>query len=78
MSVAVLYDELECLSSINDTNTITHIDMPHSGHIKFLGTTAADASNGKGSLYILWLSNEAAGTNAPTVAFNSRLYFTDD
>lgn len=75
---AVLYDELECLSSINDTNTITHIDMPHSGHIKFLGTTAADASNGKGSLYILWLSNEAAGTNAPTVAFNSRLYFTDD
>ncbi len=75
---AVLYDELEFLSSVSETGSLSVIDMPHGGHIKYLGTTAADASNGKGSIYLLWLSNEAAGANAVNVWFYSRLYFTDD
>lgn len=75
---SVLYDEFECLNSVSQTNAICDIDMPHEGHIKYLGTTAVAASNGKGSLYMLFLSNETAGTNSPIATFNSRIYYTDD
>ncbi len=75
---SVLVDETLSLSSVSNTNTADSFVLPHEGHIKYLGTTAADASNGKGTLYILWLSNESSGTNSPTVYFYTRLYFTDD
>lgn len=75
---SVLYDELEAINSVSTPNTVVRVIMPHEGHIKYLGTTAAAASNGKGSLYILTISNETAGTNAPTCEIRTRIYFTDD
>lgn len=73
---SVLYDELGTLNSTGDSTTVFEISMPHGGHILYLGTTAAAASNGKGSLYLLFLSDE--GTNTPTFGFSSRIVFTDD
>lgn len=74
---SILYDELGTLNQ-SDTNSVSTFEMAHEGHIKYLGTTAADASNGKGSLYLMFLSNEAAGANAPTVTLHTRIYYTDD
>jgi hypothetical protein len=73
---AVLYDELNTLNSTGDSTATFEISMPHGGHILYLGTTAAAASNGKGSLYLLFISDE--GTNTPTFGFSSRIVFTDD
>jgi hypothetical protein len=75
---SILYDELECLNQVSTPNSVTTFDMAHEGHIKYLGTTAADASNGKGSLYLMFLTNEAAGAAAPTITYHSRIYYTDD
>lgn len=74
---SILYDELSTLNQ-SDTVSVSMYDSPHEGHIKYLGTTAADASSGKGSLYLMFLSNEAAGVTAPTVVLHSRIYYTDD
>jgi len=71
-----LYDELLTLSSTGDSSAVFEIQIPHEGHILYLGTTAAAASDGKGSLYLLFISDEA--TNTPTFAFSSRIMFTDD
>jgi len=73
---SVLYDEVETLSSVSETLTVSRYSTPHEGHIKYLGTTAADASNGKGSVYLLFLSSEV--TNQPRVDFYTRILFTDD
>lgn len=73
---SILYDEVETLSSVSETLTVSRYNTPHEGHIKYLGTTAADASNGKGSMYLVFLSSEA--TNQPRVDFNARILFTDD
>lgn len=74
---SILYDELGTLNQ-SDANSVSTFDMAHEGHVKYLGTTAADASSGKGSLYLMFLSSETAGANAPTVVLHSRLYYTDD
>lgn len=73
---SVLYDEVETLSSVSEVLTVSRYDTPHEGHIKYLGTTAANASNGKGSMYLVFLSSEA--TNQPRVDFYARILFTDD
>lgn len=73
---SVLYDEVETLTSVSETATVSRYFTPHEGHIKYLGTTAADASNGKGSMYLLFLSSES--TNTPRVDFYTRILFTDD
>jgi len=74
---SILYDELGTLNQ-SDANSVSMYNEPHEGHVKYLGTTAADASNGKGSLYMMFLSNEAAGATAPTVVLHTRIYYTDD
>lgn len=74
---SILYDELFALSQNGDSCEVGVISMPHEGHIKYLGTTAAAASNGKGSLYFLIISNETT-TSIPFFAHNERIYFTDD
>lgn len=74
---SILYDELGTLNQ-SDTNSVSVFESPHEGHIKYLGTTAADASSGKGAMYLMFLSNEAAGVTSPTVVLHSRLYYTDD
>jgi hypothetical protein len=74
---SVLVDEISSLNSVSIPNQVSEYDMAHEGHIKFLGNTAAAASMGKGSLFLLLLSNESA-VNAPSVGYWSRIYFTDD
>lgn len=44
-------------------------------HIRYSADAGADASNSEGSLYILTVSDDAVG---PTLAWNSRLRFTDN
>ena len=45
-------------------------------HIYYSGTTATDASNRKGALYVLMLSSEA--TNVPSIAGRIRLRYIDN
>ena len=73
---SVLYDELITLDIGQGTTQAFTLDMPHEGHVLYLGSTAAAASDGKGSLYLCFLSDEA--TNTPTFAFSTRIVFTDD
>jgi hypothetical protein len=72
---SVLYDTFVTLSTQNPSEVIA-VDMPHEGHIKYLGTTAGATSDGKGSIYMVTVSDEAS--NTPTIAYNCRIYFTDD
>jgi len=73
---SVLFDELFMLD-VNDTPTgVVSFHTTHQGHVKYLGSTAATTSNGKGSVYAVAVSNQA--TNKPTYEINSRLRFTDD
>ncbi len=73
---SILYDYIDTLSPQGERGYATHVHIPHEGHILYLGSTAAAASNGKGSLYLLVLSDES--TNSPSLAFQSRVVFTDD
>lgn len=73
---SVLYDEVETLTSVAETATVSRYFTPHEGHVKYLGTASATASNGKGSMYLLFLSSES--TNTPRVDFSTRILFTDD
>jgi len=74
---SILHDEFSCLSIAGAAAEVADFSIPHEGHIKYLGTTAASASNGKGSLYMLIISNES-GANVPTFAHNDRILYTDD
>jgi len=73
---SVLFDEVEVLTSANNTSSVGAYLTPHAGHIKYLGTSSSTASNGKGSVYMVFLGSEA--TNVPRVDFYSRIAFTDD
>ncbi len=72
---SIIRDELYDVNSTGDSTYTGVWDLAHEGHVMYLGTTAAAASNGKGSVYILVVSDEA--TNVPTIAFSSRIVFTD-
>jgi hypothetical protein len=73
---SILMDELLTLNSTGESSSVFQLDLTHEGHILYLGATAAAASDGKGSLYMLFISDEAV--NTPTFNFYSRLYYTDD
>ncbi len=73
---SILFDELQTFSSTNESTAAVAFKTDHQGHVKYLGTTAATASNGKGSVYLLVVSDE--GVNTPTYAYNSRVTFTDN
>lgn len=49
----------------------------HGKHVRYIGTTAAEASNGLGSLYMLLQSSEDTA-NAPLVSFNFELKYVDN
>lgn len=72
---SILHDRLEIVSTSDLAFTGT-LDMPHQGHILYLGTAANAASQGKGSMFVVAVSDEA--TNTPTLAFQTRIVFTDD
>lgn len=74
--IAIIYDEIVALSGTGDNTAALNIDVPHSGHVKYVGTTSGAASNGPGSVYLLLVSDEA--TNTPTVTYAYRVTFTDD
>jgi hypothetical protein len=71
-----LDDQLFEVCITNDQMVTYQVNIPHEGHIKYLGTTAAAASNGKGSVYFLVVADEAV--SFPSIAYHSRIYFTDD
>ncbi len=73
---AIIRDELVTLNNTGESSVCGMWQVPHNGHILYLGTTAAASSNGKGSVYMLVISDES--TNTPTIAFSSRIAFTDD
>ncbi len=75
---SILYDEIFTLSGTTQgvATLPFSFSSTHQGHIMYLGTTAAAASDGKGSMYIVSVSDET--TNAPSLAFVSRIQFTDD
>lgn len=71
-----LVDELLYMGNSGENGGTLVYDIPHEGHIKYIGTTAASASNGFGSLYLLAVSDE--GTNVPILTWNTVIYYTDD
>lgn len=73
---SILYDELLELCANGDQGQVIAVDIPHSGHVLYLGSAANAASQGKGGIYVLFISNE--GTNYPTYTFYNRIIFTDD
>lgn len=73
---SILYDELFTMSVTGDSSFVRDLRIPHEGHVKYLGSSAAAASNGKGSVYILFVSDES--TNTPSYSYHTRVYFTDD
>ncbi len=72
----VLYDRLATVNSTGDSSFTGVFNTAHEGHILYLGTAANAASQGKGSMFVVCVSDET--TNTPTIAFYSRLEFTDD
>jgi len=73
---SVLYDDVFCFSNAGDTCFTCTLEIPHEGHVKYLGTTSAATSNGFGSVYVMYVSSEA--TNKPFATHFSRITFTDD
>jgi len=73
---AILFDNVTCVSTNGDQQLAFSFDVAHNGHIRYLGTTAAAASEGRGTLYLLNISDEAS--NTPTVSWYSRIKYTDD
>jgi hypothetical protein len=74
---SILFDELVEIQSTTGTSSVPFMfETNHQGHVLYLGTTAAAASNGKGSVYVGFVSDET--TNTPTVSFTTRMTFTDD
>jgi hypothetical protein len=72
---ALLYDSFLVLST-QDLCQEYVFDIDLTKHVLYRGTTAAAASDGEGSIYVVSLSDEA--TNVPTNAFTTRITFTDD
>lgn len=73
---SVLYDEVFNLSNAGDSSFTCTLEIPHEGHVKYIGTTSTAASNGFGSVYVMYVSTET--TNKPFAQHFTRLTFTDD
>jgi hypothetical protein len=77
---SILFDELFALQSVLSAGVASvpfYFASSHQGHVLYLGTAAADASNGKGSVYVVTVSDENV-SNLPTIALVSRVLYTDD
>ncbi len=73
---AVLYDLFLTVSPDMGSAREFVYDVELAKHVLYRGTTAAAASDGEGSIYIVALSDEA--TNTPSVSYTSRMTYTDD
>jgi len=75
---SVLFDELFTVQGTDNgiASAVFSYSSPHKGHVLYLGTTAATASDGKGSVYVVLISDEAS--NPAHVTYFSRITYTDD
>lgn len=86
---AVLYDELVTLNNavglaasgtsttyIQDQSILPVLKRKWNKHLRYIGTTGADASNYEGALFMMAISDQV--TNGPTLAYTFRLTFTDN
>lgn len=73
---ALLYDTFLTVAPASGCAREFIFDVELAKHVLYRGTTAAAASDGEGSIYIVSLSDEA--TNTPTVSYSSRITYTDD
>jgi hypothetical protein len=76
---SILYDDVVTVQSVLSQGTSTYpfyYSSAHAGHCLYLGTDATDASNGKGTVYIVTVSDETV--NLPSVSSYTRILFTDD
>lgn len=72
-----LYDGIINLDSSSKQGDYLNVTIPLGNkHIKFNGTGATQADQGKQSIYVLGISNEA--TNAPSVDWVSRVRYYDN
>lgn len=74
---SILVDEIQALSTTGTPNSVSEFNLSHEGHIKYLNNGASATSAGKGTIFLLTISNETI-TNAPSVNAYARIYYTDD
>ncbi len=72
----ILSDELISVDTVNRPIRTEVQKFRLDSHIRYLGTTAAAASDGEGSIYVLYVSQTSS--NYPTVEFFSALSFVDN
>jgi len=72
----VLDDELLHVDTVQRPLTVAVRKFRLSSHVRYLGSTAAAASDGEGSVYVAYVS--ATSSNYPTVTFTARLSFIDN
>ncbi len=75
---SILHDEIIVLTAISGSNIAQtfNYSVNLEKHVLYRGTTAAAASDGEGSIYVLAISDEA--TNTPGVGLVARITYTDD
>ncbi len=74
---SILFDETSTLSNVGQTQVVMAFEAQHQGHIKYLGTAAAAASNGRGTMYTILICDRVT-TLLPTGNQIARIYYTDD
>ncbi len=72
----IMSDELFNIDTVNKPAAAKVQKFRLDSHVRYKGTTAAAASDGEGSIYVLYVSQNSA--TYPTVAFTSRLSFVDN
>jgi len=71
----ILYDRTVTLDA-NYPQKVIKFYKKLQHHVKYIGTTAADASLGQGAIYFMTMSNE--NTNTPLMSVRSRVRFLDN
>ncbi len=74
---AILHDETLSVSNVGIAQDFSFYEAPHGGHVRYLGTAGAAASNGLGSVYVLHITDRVTSL-LPTVTWTSRIEYTDD
>ncbi len=75
---SILADWFMPLTALSGGSSVREFsfDVDLAKHVLYRGTTAAAASDGEGSIYVLSVSDEA--TNTPSIVATTRITFTDD
>jgi len=75
---AILADWFMPLTALSGGSSIREFSFSQelSKHVLYRGTTAAAASDGEGTIYVMAVSDEA--TNTPNVSATCRITYTDD